>query len=64
MKVIAAHAPDVHVSLPAFIADAGAPDARRFRELFTVNIRNPNTRAGLWPGGCRVSRLVRSARAA
>jgi site-specific recombinase XerD len=31
--------------LPALIARAGKPAARRFLEFFTVNIRNPNTRA-------------------
>ena len=31
--------------LPALIANAGNPAARRFLEFFTVNIRNPNTRA-------------------
>ncbi len=31
--------------LPALIDRAGKPDARRFLEFFTVNIRNPNTRA-------------------
>ena len=32
-------------SPPALIADAGDKAARRFVEFFTVNIRNPNTRA-------------------
>ena len=31
--------------LPALIAGAGKPAALRFLEFFTVNIRNPNTRA-------------------
>ena len=31
--------------LPALIAGAGKPAARRFLEFFTVNIRNRNTRA-------------------
>ena len=31
--------------VPAIIADAGDQAARRFLEFFTVNIRNPNTRA-------------------
>ncbi len=31
--------------LPALIAEAGERAARRFVEFFTVNIRNPNTRA-------------------
>ena len=31
--------------LPAFISGAGESAARRFLEFFTVNIRNPNTRA-------------------
>ena len=31
--------------LPALIADAGDKAALRFLEFFTVNIRNPNTRA-------------------
>ena len=31
--------------LPALIARAGKPAAQRFLEFFTVNIRNPNTRA-------------------
>lgn len=34
-----------HVRLPALIADAGMPEALRFLEFFTVNIRNPNTGA-------------------
>ena len=32
-------------TLPALIAEAGKPAVRRFLEFFTVNIRNPNTRA-------------------
>lgn len=32
-------------SMPALIERAGEPAARRFLEFFTVNIRNPNTRA-------------------
>jgi integrase/recombinase XerD len=32
-------------TLPTLIARAGKPAARRFLELFTVHIRNPNTRA-------------------
>ncbi len=32
-------------SLPALIAGAGKPASLRFLEFFTVNIRNPNTRA-------------------
>src|SRR4051794_38185862 len=32
-------------AVPALIAGAGKPAARRFLEFFTVNIRNPNTRA-------------------
>lgn len=31
--------------VPAIIADAGDASASRFREFFTVNIRNPNARA-------------------
>jgi hypothetical protein len=31
--------------LPALIAGAGKPAARRFLEFFTVNIRNRNTQA-------------------
>src|SRR3954452_15960573 len=31
--------------VPALIGTAGKPAARRFLEFFTVNIRNPNTRA-------------------
>lgn len=31
--------------VPAIVADAGDNAARRFLEFFTVNIRNPNTRA-------------------
>jgi integrase/recombinase XerD len=31
--------------LPALIARAGKPTAQRFLEFFTVNLRNPNTRA-------------------
>lgn len=31
--------------VPAFVADAGEDPSRRFIEFFTVNIRNPNTRA-------------------
>ena len=33
------------LALPALIERAGKPAARRFLEFFTVNIRNPNTRA-------------------
>jgi hypothetical protein len=33
------------VRLPALIAEAGELAALRFLEFFTVNIRNPNTRA-------------------
>lgn len=33
------------IVLPALIAGAGKPAATRFLEFFTVNIRNPNTRA-------------------
>ncbi|MGH9611139.1 MAG: tyrosine-type recombinase/integrase [Bryobacteraceae bacterium] len=33
------------LELPALIAGAGEPAARRFLEFFTVHIRNPNTRA-------------------
>ena len=33
------------VTVPALIAGAGKPAAQRFLEFFTVNIRNPNTRA-------------------
>ena len=32
-------------ALPALVARAGKGGARRFLEFFTVNIRNPNTRA-------------------
>lgn len=32
-------------ALPSLIATAGKPAALRFLEFFTVNIRNPNTRA-------------------
>jgi hypothetical protein len=34
-----------HMIVPAIVADAGDHAARRFLEFFTVNIRNPNTRA-------------------
>ena len=33
------------IHLPALIERAGKPVSRRFLEFFTVNIRNPNTRA-------------------
>jgi len=33
------------VNVPALIGRAGKPAAKRFLEFFTVNIRNPNTRA-------------------
>ena len=33
------------VALPAIIAGAGQGAKKRFLEFFTVNIRNPNTRA-------------------
>ena len=36
---------DSSFELPAMIARAGKPAAQRFLEFFTVNIRNPNTRA-------------------
>ncbi len=36
---------DPTLELPALIARAGKPAAQRFLEFFTVNIRNPNTRA-------------------
>jgi site-specific recombinase XerD len=36
---------DTSFEVPALIAKAGKPAARRFLEFFTVNIRNPNTRA-------------------
>jgi integrase/recombinase XerD len=36
---------DTSFELPALIAGAGKPAAQRFLEFFTVNIRNPNTRA-------------------
>jgi integrase/recombinase XerD len=36
---------DTSFELPALIARAGKPAAQRFLEFFTVNIRNPNTRA-------------------
>lgn len=54
--------------LPALIADAGAPAARRFLEFFTVNIRNKNTRASYeqaagaflrWCEGQRIGELGR-----
>jgi integrase/recombinase XerD len=35
----------IEVTLPTLIERAGKPAARRFLEFFTVNIRNPNTRA-------------------
>lgn len=38
-------ASDAVVSVPGLIGRAGKPAARRFVEFFTVNIRNPNTRA-------------------
>src|SRR5438309_1832696 len=38
-------ASDTSFELPALIARAGKPAKRRFLEFFTVNIRNPNTRA-------------------
>jgi hypothetical protein len=41
------------VALPAIIAGAGKRAKTRFLEFFTVNIRNPNTRAAY--GGRRVS---------
>ncbi len=31
--------------VPALVAEAGKPAARRFLEFFSVNIRNANTRA-------------------
>ena len=37
--------PRTSPSLPALIAGAGKPASLRFLEFFTVNIRNPNTRA-------------------
>ena len=36
---------DAHALLPALIVGAGERAAWRFLEFFTVNIRNPNTRA-------------------
>jgi len=36
---------NVVMALPTMITAAGKPAARRFLEFFTVNIRNPNTRA-------------------
>jgi integrase/recombinase XerD len=33
------------LTVPAIIANLGDHAARRFLEFFTVNIRNPNTRA-------------------
>jgi integrase/recombinase XerD len=38
-------AAEVPAAIPALIAVAGRPAARRFLEFFTVNIRNRNTRA-------------------
>ena len=37
--------PSTELYLPALIAGAGKPAARRFLEFFAVNIRNRNTRA-------------------
>jgi hypothetical protein len=37
--------PSIELHLPALIAGAGERAAWRFIEFFTVNIRNPNTRA-------------------
>src|SRR3954453_8392485 len=37
--------PSEFAVVPALIGRAGKPAARRFLEFFTVNIRNPNTRA-------------------
>lgn len=37
--------PNSESQLPILISRAGKPAARRFLEFFTVNIRNPNTRA-------------------
>jgi len=44
---------DARMPVPALIAGAGKRAAWRFVEFFTVNIRNPNTRA-------RVNRLLPS----
>ena len=47
--------------LPAIIAGAKKGARTRFLEFFTVNIRNPNTRAAYSARRCRISPLVRSA---
>lgn len=47
-RVKAAHQVDSK-TLPAIIIDAGPKSARRFLELFTLNIRNANTRAAYLP---------------
>ena len=55
------------VVLPAIIADAGEPAARRFLEFFTANIRNRNTRqaygraVGDFFAWCEAHELVRLA---
>ena len=47
--------------LPALVAGARKGARTRFLEFFTVNIRNPNTRAAYSSGRCSISPLVRKA---
>jgi hypothetical protein len=44
-KLVLVDATQIHV--PALIARAGQPAARRFLEFSTAHIRNPNTRAAV-----------------
>ncbi len=43
-RIVLPVSPANSLTLPAIIADAGAPAGRRFLEFFTAHIRNPNTR--------------------
>ena len=43
-RIVMPVSPAHSLTLPAIIADAGEPAARRFLEFFTAHIRNPNTR--------------------
>ena len=47
--------------LPALVARAGKGARTRFLEFFTVNIRNPNTRAAYSRAAVEFLALVRSA---
>lgn len=59
--VLQAHLQPVHL-IPLLTGGAGDWAAQRFFEFFTVNIRNPNTRAAYGRAGCKsVPALVRGA---